>query len=54
MYLLVFLLFFCIWTGLIIYSRSGSAGALPVAVCFTLSVIAFYVFVLYAQEMLFV
>lgn len=54
MYQLVFLFFFCIWAGLIVYSRSGSAGTLPIVICFSASVAAFFLFVLYAEDILFV
>lgn len=54
MYLLVLLFFFCIWAGLIVYSRSGSAGTLPIVICFSASVAAFFLFVLYSEDILFV
>lgn len=52
MNLFVLLVFFCLWIGMLVYSRTESSATVVVAVCFAVSVVAFTAFVLSFEETL--
>ena len=54
MHLFVLLVFFCFWIGMLVYSRTESSATMAVAVCFTVSIVAFVAFVLSFEEKLFI
>lgn len=54
MYLFVLLFFLCFWIGMLVYSRTESSAAMAVVICFAVSIVAFFAFVLSFEEKLFI